>query len=175
MHDLKVLCWNWISVIVFNTVKLGFVFVPTFPKSFVSGGLILAADYSQLELRILAHLSHDHHIVSKRKWGTQSRCPGLRCILHFRTYWPDANFCHLHGPPLSSPLPYLTYLSIHVSSILRAAVAETSTRHWSQWCNEVQWPVIILHYPDQVTYGLQLSQRDPSAWSERKKMAIYAI
>lgn len=115
------------------------------------------------------HLSHDHHIVSKRKWGTQSRCPGLRCILHFRTYWPDANFCHLHGPPLSSPLPYLTYLSIHVSSILRAAVAETSTRHWSQWCNEVQWPVIILHYPDQVTYGLQLSQRDPSAWSERKK------
>ena len=85
------------------------------------------------------HLSHDHHIVSKRKWETQSRCPGLSCILHFRTYWPDANFCYLHGPPLSSPPPYLTYHSIHVSSILRAAVAETSTRHWSQWCNEVQW------------------------------------
>ena len=39
----------------------------------------------------------------------------------------------------SSPPPYLTYHSIHVSSILRAAVAETSTHHWSQWCNEVQW------------------------------------
>ena len=48
---------------------LGFLFVPTFLKSFVSGGLILAADYSQLELRILAHLSHDHRLIQVLNTG----------------------------------------------------------------------------------------------------------
>lgn len=44
--------------------------MPTFLKSFVSGGLILAADYSQLELRILAHLSHDHRLIQVLNTGT---------------------------------------------------------------------------------------------------------
>ncbi|KAB0391476.1 hypothetical protein E2I00_008396, partial [Balaenoptera physalus] len=39
------------------SVSMRHAFVP-FP-----GGLILAADYSQLELRILAHLSHDHRLI----------------------------------------------------------------------------------------------------------------
>ncbi|EPY77304.1 hypothetical protein CB1_001278036 [Camelus ferus] len=34
-----------------------------------SGGLILAADYSQLELRILAHLSHDHRLIQVLNTG----------------------------------------------------------------------------------------------------------
>lgn len=36
----------------------------------VSGGLILAADYSQLELRILAHLSHDRRLIQVLNTGT---------------------------------------------------------------------------------------------------------
>ncbi|XP_019508447.1 PREDICTED: DNA polymerase theta isoform X2 [Hipposideros armiger] len=39
------------------SVSMRHAFVP-FP-----GGLILAADYSQIELRILAHLSHDHRLI----------------------------------------------------------------------------------------------------------------
>lgn len=35
-----------------------------------SGGLILAADYSQLELRILAHLSCDHRLIQALNRGT---------------------------------------------------------------------------------------------------------
>ena len=35
----------------------------------ISGGLILAADYSQLELRILAHLSHDHRLIQVLNTG----------------------------------------------------------------------------------------------------------
>lgn len=34
-----------------------------------SGGLILAADYSQLELRILAHLSHDRRLIQVLNTG----------------------------------------------------------------------------------------------------------
>ena len=35
----------------------------------ILGGLILAADYSQLELRILAHLSHDHRLIQVLNTG----------------------------------------------------------------------------------------------------------
>lgn len=35
-----------------------------------SGGLILAADYSQLELRILAHLSRDRRLLNVLNSGT---------------------------------------------------------------------------------------------------------
>ncbi|ELW67555.1 DNA polymerase theta [Tupaia chinensis] len=45
------------------SVSMRHAFVP-FP-----GGLILAADYSQLELRILAHLSHDHRLIQVLNTG----------------------------------------------------------------------------------------------------------
>ncbi|XP_008563156.1 PREDICTED: DNA polymerase theta [Galeopterus variegatus] len=45
------------------SVSMRHAFVP-FP-----GGLILAADYSQLELRILAHLSHDRHLIQVLNTG----------------------------------------------------------------------------------------------------------
>lgn len=34
-----------------------------------SGGVILAADYSQLELRVLAHLSHDNRLIQVLNTG----------------------------------------------------------------------------------------------------------
>nr|XP_060496936.1 DNA polymerase theta [Panthera onca] len=46
------------------SVSMRHAFVP-FP-----GGLILAADYSQLELRILAHLSHDRRLIQVLNTGT---------------------------------------------------------------------------------------------------------
>ncbi|NXO34053.1 DPOLQ polymerase, partial [Locustella ochotensis] len=46
------------------SVSMRHAFVP-FP-----GGLILAADYSQLELRILAHLSCDCHLIQALNGGT---------------------------------------------------------------------------------------------------------
>ncbi|NXK55137.1 DPOLQ polymerase, partial [Chauna torquata] len=46
------------------SVSMRHAFVP-FP-----GGLILAADYSQLELRILAHLSHDCRLIQALNKGT---------------------------------------------------------------------------------------------------------
>ncbi|KAM4888552.1 DNA polymerase theta [Thomomys bottae] len=46
------------------SVSMRHAFVP-FP-----GGLILAADYSQLELRILAHLSQDHRLIQVLNTGT---------------------------------------------------------------------------------------------------------
>ncbi|KFO30714.1 DNA polymerase theta [Fukomys damarensis] len=45
------------------SVSMRHAFVP------FSGGLILAADYSQLELRILAHLSHDCHLIQVLNTG----------------------------------------------------------------------------------------------------------
>ncbi|XP_055424309.1 DNA polymerase theta isoform X2 [Bubalus kerabau] len=45
------------------SVSMRHAFVP------FTGGLILAADYSQLELRILAHLSHDHHLIQVLNTG----------------------------------------------------------------------------------------------------------
>ncbi|KAM9225840.1 DNA polymerase theta [Dugong dugon] len=45
------------------SVSMRHAFVP-FP-----GGVILAADYSQLELRILAHLSHDHRLIQVLNTG----------------------------------------------------------------------------------------------------------
>ncbi|XP_012494995.1 PREDICTED: DNA polymerase theta [Propithecus coquereli] len=45
------------------SVSMRHAFVP-FP-----GGLLLAADYSQLELRILAHLSHDHRLIQVLNTG----------------------------------------------------------------------------------------------------------
>lgn len=46
------------------SVSMRHAFVP------FTGGLILAADYSQLELRILAHLSHDHRLIQVLNTGT---------------------------------------------------------------------------------------------------------
>ncbi|XP_070322130.1 DNA polymerase theta isoform X1 [Odocoileus virginianus] len=45
------------------SVSMRHAFVP------FTGGLILAADYSQLELRILAHLSHDHRLIQVLNTG----------------------------------------------------------------------------------------------------------
>lgn len=45
------------------SVSMRHAFVP------FSGGLILAADYSQLELRILAHLSHDRRLIQVLNTG----------------------------------------------------------------------------------------------------------
>ena len=39
-------------------------FVPSFP-----GGLVMSADYSQIELRIMAHLSCDQHLINAFKHG----------------------------------------------------------------------------------------------------------
>lgn len=80
------------------------------------------------------HLFHDHHIVSKRKRETQSRCPELNahCISEPIERMLISAIC-------MGALAYHAYHSIHVSSIFRAAVAETLTCHRLQWCNEVQW------------------------------------
>lgn len=40
-----------------KTVALSFAFI------YIVGGMILAADYSQLELRVLAHLSKDQRLL----------------------------------------------------------------------------------------------------------------
>lgn len=110
------------------------------------------------------HLFHDHHNVSKRKWETQSRCPerSAYCISDPIDWMLISAIC-------MGALSYHSYHSIHVSSIFRAAAAETLTRHRLQWCNEEQWASNILHYPDQVTYGPESSQWDPTAGSEWKK------
>lgn len=46
-----------------------------------------------------------------------------------------------------------SYHSIHVSSIFRAAVAETLAATDYSGVMKCNGPVIIPHYPDQVTYG----------------------
>lgn len=80
------------------------------------------------------HWFHGHPIVSKRKWETQSRCPELSayCISEPIDRMLISAIC-------MGALSYRSCHCIHVSSIFRAAVAETLTRHRLQWCNEVQW------------------------------------
>ncbi|XP_073087665.1 DNA polymerase theta isoform X4 [Manis javanica] len=50
------------------SISMRHAFVP-FPVISISGGLILAADYSQLELRIFAHLSQDHRLIQVLNTG----------------------------------------------------------------------------------------------------------
>lgn len=50
------------------------------------GGMILAADYSQLELRVLAHLSKDQRLLQVS--GSSSRLTSVKEVLHLRKPLP---------------------------------------------------------------------------------------
>lgn len=80
------------------------------------------------------HLFYDHCIVSKRKWETQSRCPGLRA------YSISEPIDRMLISAICMGAPMLSFLSQYPCQLnFRAAVAETLTRHRLPWCNEVQW------------------------------------
>ena len=51
------------------TSKLRGLFIPS-----TEDGSIVAADYSQIELRVLAHISHDEHMIDAFRKVTSSAC-----------------------------------------------------------------------------------------------------